>query len=76
MTEHQSTGRELAKEAGQFVGHSLAVAVGFGLMIAGIAMGVTLVMLPVGIPVGLVGLCVFLWGLFGRSPEKQTPRPE
>ena len=40
---------------------------GLVLMIAGVAMGVTVVMLPVGVPVGFFGLFVFLWGLFGRA---------
>jgi cbb3-type cytochrome oxidase maturation protein len=38
-------------------------------MIVGLAMGVTIVMLPVGLSVGIVGLLVFLWGLVGRSGE-------
>src|SRR5437762_14157152 len=68
VTARQSAGKELAKDASRLVGHSLAIAVGLGLMIAGIAMGVTLVMLPVGIPVGFAGLLVFLWGLVGQAP--------
>jgi hypothetical protein len=73
MTEHGFPGRELAKGAGRFVGHTAATVVGFVLMIAGIALGVSLVLLPFGIPLGLVGLLIFLWGLFGRSPENQAP---
>ena len=49
------------------MGHVLAVAAGVVLMIAGVGMGVTIVLLPLGIPVGFAGLGVFLWGLFGRS---------
>jgi hypothetical protein len=36
-------------------------------MLTGVAMGVSLVLLPLGIPLGLVGLFIFLWGLFGWS---------
>ena len=75
MTEHESAGRELAKGAGLFLGHILAIVAGLVLMVAGLAMGVSLVLLPIGIPVGLVGLGVFLWGLFGRTEEKGGPNP-
>jgi hypothetical protein len=75
MTEHESAGRELAKGAGIFLGHVIALVVGLVLMVAGLAMGVSLVLLPIGIPVGLVGLGVFLWGLFGRAEEKGPPNP-
>lgn len=73
MAVHESVGKELAKGAGLFVGHVVAMALGAVLMLAGVAMGVTMVMLPVGIPVGLIGLGVFLWGLFGGSPGKEPP---
>ena len=42
-------------------------------MMAEPAMGVTVVMLPIGIPVGLGGLFVLMWGLFGWAEEKQPP---
>jgi hypothetical protein len=71
MTEHESTGRTLAKATGSFVGHAAAIIVGAILMIVGLAMGVSLVLLPFGIPIGLVGLACFLWGLFGRAREQQ-----
>jgi hypothetical protein len=75
MAVHESAGKELAKGAGLFVGHVIAIAVGVVLMLAGVAMGVTMVMLPIGIPVGLVGLGVFLWRLFGWSQGKEPPAP-
>jgi hypothetical protein len=73
MEAHESTGKELAKGAGRVVSHVIALGVGVVLMIVGVAMGVSLVLLPVGIPVGLAGLFIFLWGLFGRSGEKELP---
>jgi hypothetical protein len=71
MTEHTSLGKELAKEGGRLLSHFLALVLGLILMIAGTAMGVSLVLLPVGIPLGLVGLAFFLWGLFGQAAEKE-----
>jgi cbb3-type cytochrome oxidase maturation protein len=70
MIENESVGRTLAKATRSFMGHAAALIVGVLLMIAGIAMGVTLVLLPIGIPVGLAGLAFFLWGLFGRAHEQ------
>jgi hypothetical protein len=48
-------------------------------MFTGIAMGVTIAMLPIGIPLGFVGLVLFFWGLFdeieGKAPLAQPPAP-
>ena len=73
MTERESVGKELVKGAGSLLAHTTALAVGFALMIAGVALGVTIVALPVGLAVGFAGLLLFLWGLFGRSQGKPTP---
>ncbi len=71
MTENQSMGKELAKGAGRFLSRSAAVVVGVLLMIVGLAMGVTVVMLPVGVPLGLVGLLAFLWGISGSETKTE-----
>jgi hypothetical protein len=70
MAEHKSVGRAIAEGGGRFVVHIAAVVVGLILMVIGLAMGVSVVLLPVSIPVGLVGLLALLWGLFGFSPEQ------
>ena len=44
------------------------IATGFTLMIVGLALGVTMVMLPPGMFLGLTGLGVLLWGAFGDLP--------
>jgi len=54
------------KTAESWFGHVAAVVVGFVLMVLGLAMGVSLVMLPVGIVVGLLGVAMFVGGLFGH----------
>jgi hypothetical protein len=69
--EHVS-GRHLMKSGERVLGHSLAVIVGFVLMIAGLGMGVTIVLLPIGVPVGLGGLLLCLWGLHFAAPRSQT----
>jgi hypothetical protein len=69
MSEHENSGRELVKGAGWMAVHVFAIIAGLVLMFAGVAMGVTVVMLPVGVPVGFFGLFLFFWGLFSRSEE-------
>jgi hypothetical protein len=72
MKADHASGRYLLKSGERLLGHSLAVIVGFVLMIVGLGMGVTIVLLPIGIPVGLFGLLLWLWGLFSTAPRKET----
>ena len=53
-----------------FFEHALTVLIGFVLMVIGLAMGVTMVMLPVGVVVGLIGFAMFVAGLFARLDQK------
>jgi hypothetical protein len=55
---------------GRFLGHAVAVALGLVLMIVGLALGVTMVLLPIGLPVGFAGLFVVMWGLCVAAPHK------
>ncbi|MCY4025541.1 MAG: hypothetical protein OXH75_04415 [Acidobacteria bacterium] len=50
--------------------HVAAVAIGLVLMIAGLGLGVTMVLLPVGLVVGLAGVGLFVWGLVGHLGKK------
>jgi hypothetical protein len=52
-----------------FVEHTLTVLVGFVLMVIGLALGVTMIMLPVGLVIGLVGVAMFVSGLFVRFDQ-------
>ena len=54
---------------GHFLGHAAAVLIGFMMMVVGLGLGVTMVMLPVGITVGLLGFAIFVAGLFGHIDE-------
>jgi hypothetical protein len=73
MPERESSGQELAKGAERVAAHAAATVVGLILMILGLGMGVSIVLLPLGIAVGLVGLAVVFWGLFARAEAKQEP---
>ncbi len=44
---------------------------GFILMVVGLGLGVTMIMLPVGLVVGLVGVGAFVWGLVGHLGKEQ-----
>jgi len=46
--------------------HIAAVIVGFVMMIVGLGLGVTMVMLPFGLVIGLAGAAIFVGGLFAR----------
>jgi len=73
MNVQHTHGQEFAKEAGFFALHAFAIVLGLILSVAGLAMGVTIALLPIGIPTGLVGLALLIWGLFGRGEEMKTP---
>jgi hypothetical protein len=51
------------------LGHIAAVIVGFVLMVVGLGLGVTMIMLPAGIVIGLIGVAMFVGGLFARIGE-------
>jgi hypothetical protein len=46
--------------------HTVAIVLGFILMVIGLGLGVTMIMLPVGLFVGLLGLALFINGMFVR----------
>ena len=72
MKSAHDSNRHLLEVGERFLGHTIAVMAGLVLMIVGLGMGVTMVLLPVGIPVGLAGLGLWLWGLYSRAPRGQT----
>ena len=53
-----------------FLGHTVAVVIGFVMMVVGLAMGVTLVMLPIGVFLGLLGV-----GALVAAGAKDLPLP-
>jgi len=46
--------------------HTFFVVAGFVLMVLGLGLGVTMVMLPVGLPIGLLGLAMVVGGMTVR----------
>ncbi len=65
MDNHQLT------EAGsKIASHLLAVIAGVCMILVGLLLSVSMVGLPLGIPIGIAGLLIGLWGLFGRATRK------
>ena len=62
---HTTTGRVFVGFS-HFLEHAAAVVLGLVLMIVGLGLGVTMIMLPVGIVVGLAGVLLVVGGLFAR----------
>ena len=70
-TQRAGRGRRWLEMAQLVLCHVAAVVVGFVLMVFGLGLGVTMVMLPVGLVVGLIGVGVFVWGLLGHLGEDE-----
>jgi hypothetical protein len=60
-------GGHLLESGERFLGRTIAIAMGTILMIVGLGMGVTMVMLPIGLPLGLGGLLLVLFALSGKT---------
>jgi hypothetical protein len=50
--------------------HAAFVLVGFVLMVVGLGLGVTMIMLPVGLVIGLIGFAMFVGGLLVRNLDR------
>jgi hypothetical protein len=62
--------RHLWSGIARFFEHAAAVVLGFVLMVVGLALGVTMIMLPVGVVVGLIGVALLVGGIFARMDER------
>jgi hypothetical protein len=74
MTLQSRSVRYVADVVGRFLGRLASMIIGYVLMFAGLAMMVTIVMLPVGVVVALLGVGIFVAGLF--APVESTTSPE
>jgi hypothetical protein len=70
MMVHTVTVHGALAGVGRFLEHAAAVVVGLILMIVGLGLGVTMVMLPAGIVIGLLGVAIVAAGLFARTDER------
>src|SRR6476646_1392725 len=67
---HALTVRRVFAEIGGFLEHFVVVVLGFVLMVVGLGLGVTMIMLPVGIVLGLAGMGLFIAGIFGHLDRR------
>ena len=67
---HTITVRRVFGEIGRFMEHFVVVVLGFVLMVVGLALGVTMIMLPAGIVLGLLGVGLFVAGIFGHLDSR------
>jgi hypothetical protein len=61
----------LADIVGRVFGRLAAVIVGFIMMVLGLAMTAAIVILPAGVVVGLLGVAIFVGGIFARDDRKE-----
>src|SRR5271157_4492195 len=66
---------QLTKTGSKIAGHMLAVIAGLILIMIGLLLSVPMVGLPLGIPIGLAGVLICLWGLFGITKQKPVTPP-
>jgi len=50
------------------LGRAATVVIGFAMAIVGLGMTATIVLLPLGVVIGLLGVAVFLAGIFAPDP--------
>jgi len=67
---HATTPRHFLSGLAGFFEHAAAVVLGFVLMVVGLALGVTMIMLPIGVVIGLIGVALFVGGIFARMDER------
>lgn len=63
---HTMAARRVFGEILGFFEHFAIVVLGFVLMVVGLGLGVTMIMLPVGLVLGLAGMGLFVAGIFGH----------
>jgi hypothetical protein len=56
------------------VGHVVAVIAGFIMIVFGLGLSLTMIMLPVGLVIGLVGVATLVGGLFARIDPSTRAR--
>jgi hypothetical protein len=72
MTTPTHSIRSLGGRIGRSLPRLALVIVGFVLMVVGVAMTATIVMLPAGMVLGLLGVATFLAGIF--APDRLDAR--
>ena len=72
----EMSAREALRVGENLAAHIAAIIVGCVMMVAGVGMGVTMILIPVGVPIGLVGLGAFFWGIWGFGEARRRKASE
>jgi hypothetical protein len=72
MMTHAFTVHGALVGIGRFLEHALAIVIGLAMMIVGLGLGVTMIMLPVGLIIGLLGVATVIAGIFARIDNRKT----
>jgi hypothetical protein len=63
---HTISVHDVFSSFGRFLEHAAVVVVGVIMMVVGLGLGVTMIMLPVGLTIGLLGFGLVVSGVFAR----------
>lgn len=76
MTRLSRSIHQIADIVGRRFRRTAALIIGFILMVLGLGMTATIVMLPVGVVLGLLGVAIFVGGVFAPNdqPERRGDR--
>ena len=55
---------------GRFLEHAAFVVLGLIMMIVGLGLGATIIMMPLGILIGMLGVAAFVGGIFARIDQE------
>ena len=69
MARAQLWDRPWVRTTESILGHVAAIIIGFVMMVVGLGLGVTMIMLPAGIVIGLLGAAILVGGLFARIDD-------
>jgi hypothetical protein len=75
MTTLSNTLDRLGSFLARALGRTTTIVLGFAMMIAGLGMTVTIVLLPLGVMTGLLGVAVFAMAFVPRSVRPNSRRP-
>jgi hypothetical protein len=66
MTHTSAWHRPWVEATEGVLAHLAAIVIGFAMMVMGLGLGVTMIMLPVGLVIGLTGMALFVGGFFAH----------
>ena len=68
--------RQVADIVGRVFSRVAAVIIGFILMVVGLGLTATIVMLPIGVVLGLLGVAIFVGGIFAHDDQTERLRDQ